>query len=398
MSCFNCFGGDDKPGCPKEKGSGTGVSEPDACPAIASEPSLPSMADLPALWGKLEAAKDSKSLLKKHLDKATYDALKDKKTKFGGTLAECIRSGCENPESGVGIYACDPEGYTTFAPVLDKVIMDYHKVDSCNHPKPDFQKDKVEGDPSYNLENAAGDDMIVSTRVRVGRSHDSFGFPPVLNKEDRIAMEKATVEALNTLEGPLKGTYYPLLGMDKATEKQLVEDHFLFKDDDRFLKAASGYDDWPVGRGIYHTPDKKFLVWVNEEDHLRLISMQKGGNLGEVYLRLVNAIQTMEKKLTFAQRDGLGWLTFCPSNLGTALRASVHIKIPLLSKQPDFNEFCAKLNVQPRGIHGEHTESVGGVYDISNKRRLGLTEFEAIQEMKKGVEAIIAKEKELAGK
>ena len=55
----------------------------------------------------------------------------------------------------------------------------------------------------------------------------------------------------------------------------------------RFLKAAGGYDDWPIGRGIFHTPDKKFLVWVNEEDHLRLISMQKGGNLQEVYGRLV---------------------------------------------------------------------------------------------------------------
>jgi len=359
------------------------------------------MADLEGLWKKLEGA-ESKSLLKKHLDKATYDACKDKKTKFGGTLAECIRSGCENPESGVGIYACDPEGYTTFAPVLDKVIKDYHAVAELNHPKigdpktyAGFGKDKI--DDSFDLDKIAGD-MIVSTRVRVGRSHDSYGFPPVLNKEDRIAMEKCTVEALNTLEGELKGTYYPLLGMDKATEKQLVEDHFLFKDDDRFLRAANGYDDWPVGRGIFHTPDKKFLVWVNEEDHIRIISMQKGGNLKEVYLRLVNAIQTMEKKLSFAKKDGLGWLTYCPSNLGTAMRASVHIRIPKFSQQPHFKEFCEKLHIQPRGIHGEHTESVGGVYDISNKRRLGLTEFEAIQEMKKGVLALIEEEKKLQGK
>ena len=61
---------------------------------------------------------------------------------------------------------------------------------------------------------------------------------------------------------------------------------------DRFLRAASGYDDWPHGRGIFHTPDKKFLVWVNEEDHLRLISMQKGGDLKEVYLRLVSVSVT----------------------------------------------------------------------------------------------------------
>merc|ERR1711992_396700 len=124
--------------------------------------------------------------------------------------------------------------------------------------------------------------------------------------------------------------------------------------------------------------------------------MQKGGNIGQVYLRLVTAIQTMEKKLSFAKREGLGWLTYCPSNLGTAMRASVHIKIPELAKDEDkLKAICAANNLQPRGIHGEHTESVGGVFDISNKRRLGLTEFQAIQEMRKGVEECIKKEKSL---
>jgi len=358
------------------------------------------------LFAKLEAQVygtekgQTKSLLKKDLDKATFEAIKDKKTKFGGTISECIRSGCENPQSGVGIYACDPEGYTTFAPILDKIIKDYHKVDALNHPKPDFKKGEVEKDPKFNLESLVPPElkgMIKSTRVRVGRSHDAFGFPPVLNKEQRVEMERVTREALEKLDGDLKGTYYPLLGMTKEVEKQLVEDHFLFKDDDACLRSANGYDDWPHGRGIFHTDDKKFLVWVNEEDHIRIISMQMGGDLKEVYLRLVKAIESMETKLKFAQKDGLGWLTYCPTNLGTAMRASVHIAIPKTAALPEFNEMCNKMNIQPRGIHGEHTESVGGVYDISNKRRLGLTEFQAIEEMQKGVAMLIAKEKELNG-
>jgi len=348
-------------------------------------------------WSKLEAAKDSKSLLKKCLTKEIYEQLKDKKTKFGGTLAECIRSGAENPDSGVGVYACDPDAYTTFAPLLDDVIKVYHKVPEVKHPKPCFGPDGKDDFKEFANLDPEGK-YIVSTRVRTGRSHDSYGFPPVLTKEDRVNMEKVTVEALKSLDGKLKGEYFPLLGMDKATEKQLVEDHFLFKDDDRFLREASGYEDWPVGRGIFHTPDKKFLVWVNEEDHLRLISMQLGGDLCEVYSRLVLAIKTMEKKLSFAKKDELGYLTFCPTNLGTALRASVHMKIPLFSQTPEFNDFCAKHNIQPRGIHGEHTESVGGVYDLSNKRRLGLSEWAAIEEMKNGVLAILAEEKKLEGK
>ena len=180
--------------------------------------------------------------------------------------------------------------------------------------------------------------------------------------------------------------------MTKETEKQLIDDHFLFKDDDRFLRDAGGYDDWPIGRAIFHNPDKTFLVWVNEEDHLRFISMQKGGNLAQVYKRLVTGIKQLEKQLTFATKKELRYLTFCPTNLGTTCRASVYIKIP---KLPEIKEFCEKLNLQPRGIHGEHTESVGGVYDISNKRRLGLSEIDAIQEMRKGVEEIIKKEKSL---
>ena len=96
------------------------------------------------------------------------------------------------------------------------------------------------------------------------------------------------MKALNTLDGDLKGKYYPLEGMTPETQKELTDDHFLFNDHDRFLREASGYADWPIGRGIYFSDDKKFLTWVNEEDHLRFISMQKGGDLGEVYTRLVN--------------------------------------------------------------------------------------------------------------
>ncbi|XP_071137967.1 arginine kinase-like [Mytilus edulis] len=358
------------------------------------QPQQEKMSDLAELWKKLSGAKypdECKSLLKQCLTQELFDQLKDKKTSLNGTLADCIRSGAKNLDSGVGLYACDPEAYTTFKPLFDAVIKMYHKVDTINHPKPDFgdisKLDFGDIDPSG--------EMIVSTRVRVGRSHDGYSFPPCSNKEARIDMLKKTEEACATLPGELAGKMYRLEGMSKTDEQQLIDDHFLFKNDDRMLGDAGGYADWPIGRGIFHNPKKTFLVWVNEEDHLRFISMQMGGNLGEVYKRLVSGIQELEKKLTFAKKDGYGYLTFCPTNLGTTCRASVHIKIPKLSKLPEFKEFCEKLNLQPRGIHGEHTESVGGVFDISNKRRLGLTEYEAIQEMRKGVEEIIKKEKSL---
>ncbi|XP_060082029.1 arginine kinase Oct f 2-like [Ylistrum balloti] len=350
------------------------------------------------LWAKLSAASDCKSLLKKHLTLERYEALKDKKTSIGGDLGDCIQSGCMNLDSGVGIYACDPEGYDTFALVLDEVIKDYHKVDKVWHPAPCFgDMDNLDlGDLDPNNE------MIVSTRVRVGRSHTGFPFPPAASKDQRKAMEKMTVEALNTLEGELKGKYFSLETMNKEEEKQLIADHFLFKNDDRFLREAGGYNFWPVGRGIYFSEDKKFLTWINEEDHLRFISMQMGGDLGAVYKRLVKALGKLSEKLKFAHNDKCGYVTFCPTNLGTTCRASVHIKVPKLAAAPStkgnkskLEDICAEYNLQPRGIHGEHTESVGGVYDISNKRRLGLSELDAIMEMKNGILEVMKAEKAL---
>ncbi|CAL1543221.1 unnamed protein product [Lymnaea stagnalis] len=371
-------------------------SAPDA------ENAAPPVVEVPAhvteaeeLFKTLTSATECHSLLRKHLTQAVFDKVKAKKTALGGTLSDCIRSGCENLDSGVGIYASDPEAYKVFADILDPVIKDYHKLPekkNIHHPSLDFgdvEKHKLEDlDPEGKV--------VLSTRIRVGRSQEGYGFPPILSLENRKELESKAVEALNGLSDELKGSYHPLTGMDEETQAKLVADHFLFKDDDRFLKAAGGYNDWPTGRGIYFNENKTFLVWVNEEDHLRIISMQKGGDIGAVYKRLVTAVKTLEEKLKFARDDRLGFLTFCPTNLGTTLRASVHIKIPHLAASDKFKPLCDKLNLQARGIHGEHTESEGGVFDISNKRRLGLSEVQAVQEMYNGIREIIKQESELA--
>merc|ERR1712150_336209 len=349
------------------------------------------------LWEKLNKG-ESHSLLKKHLTPELFEKLKSRKTKLGGTIYDCIRSGAKNLNSHVGLYACDPEAYETFVELFDAVIKDYHKCPDIKHPTPSLDKpagseltDLVNLD-KYIEEKGGPKGMILSTRVRVGRSHDGYSFPPCLNPESRKEMFEKTETACLKLDGELKGEFFKLEKMDKATEKQLVEDHFLFKDDDAMLRDAGGYKDGPVSRAICHNKNKTFLVWVNEEDHLRFISMQMGGDIAATYNRLKTAIQKLEETLVLAKSPKLGNLTFCPTNLGTAMRASVHIKIPKLSATPEFKKICEELNLQPRGIHGENTESVGGVYDISNKQRLGLTEYEAIHKMQEGVRKIIDKE------
>jgi len=338
------------------------------------------------------AASDSKSLLKKYLTREVFDNLKTKQTSFGSTLLDCIQSGLENHDSGVGIYAPDAEAYSVFADLFDPIIEDYHggfkKTDS--HPP----KNWGDVDTFGNVDPTG--EYVVSTRVRCGRSMEGYPFNPCLTEEQYREMEQKVSSTLCGLEGELKGTFYPLTGMGKDVQQKLIDDHFLFKEGDRFLQAANACRFWPTGRGIYHNENKTFLVWCNEEDHLRLISMQMGGDLGQVYRRLVTAVNDIEKRVPFSHHDRLGFLTFCPTNLGTTVRASVHIKVPkLAANKARLDEVAGKFNLQVRGTRGEHTEAEGGIYDISNRRRMGLTEYDAVKEMYDGITELIKIEREL---
>ncbi|VDP70656.1 unnamed protein product [Echinostoma caproni] len=341
----------------------------------------------------LEAASPEKCYTFKHLTPEIIKKYDGKRTKHGATLAHMVRNCAYNPRA-ICPRTGEAECYTMFVDYLDAVIRDYHGVQeaSFRHPPPTFGD--LDNLPFGDLDPTG--QFIVSTRVRVGRSVEDYLFPTIMGKDDRLTLESKISSALKSLTGEHAGTYYPLANMSEETRKQLVEDHFLFKNDDPVLRDAGGYRDWPIGRGIFHNNSKTFLVWVCEEDHMRIISMQKGGDLAAVYRRLIKGIQAIESKMKFAHSDKFGYLTCCPSNLGTTMRASVLLKIPKLSAHKDkMDEVCAKYRLQARGLHGEHTESPDGTYDISNKRRLGLTELTAAQEMAEGVAQMIAIEKSL---
>merc|ERR1712083_746096 len=99
----------------------------------------------------------------------------------------------------------------------------------------------------------------------------------------RQEVEKLMISAFAKLEGDLAGKYYPLMGMEEKDRQQLVDDHFLFVSGDKNLIVAGMERNWPEGRGIFHNDAKTFLVWVNEEDQLRIISMQSGGDVKGIF-------------------------------------------------------------------------------------------------------------------
>merc|ERR1712222_23735 len=106
--------------------------------------------------------------------------------------------------------------------------------------------------------------------------------------------------AFANLTGDLAGRYFPLTGMNETVRQKLIDNHFLFMSGDRNLQVAGMERDWPEGRGIFHNDDKTFLVWVNEEDQLRIISMQPGSNIRQVFERLSIAAAKIEEKAKFA--------------------------------------------------------------------------------------------------
>ncbi len=307
----------------------------------------------------------------------------------GWTVEKAVQSGLDNPDSSIGVYAGGPESYTALAPLLDPIIKEYHKYDMSGH-KSDFS---LAGLPFKNLDPEGK--YVVSTRVRVGRNFHKYAFPSAISKGDRAKMEKEIISVLSALPGSLKGEYYKLDGMSESDRQKLVEDHFLFKQGDRFLESAGVNRDWPKNRGIFFSEDKKFLVWISEEDSMRIISMQPGADIAEVFNRLASALSYINKRITFAFDDVRGYYTTCPTNLGTAMRASVHIKIPKLSKEPNFEDVCKELGLSIRGVHGEHSDSSDGIYDISNKRRLGVTERDIYAQLYGGIKKLINLESEL---
>jgi len=331
------------------------------------------------------------SLLCRHLTRDIFDALKDRITGNGYTFFQAIQSGIVNQDSSIGVYAGDAESYQLFSELFTPIIADYHGFSPSDSHLSSL-------DPSLlKVQNPDPENRyILSTRIRVGRNIDGMPLGPAVSRYQRRVIEEQVVAAVSNLTGELAGAYFPLAGMDETTQQRLIEDHFLFKEGDRFLDAAGLNRNWPDGRGIFHNNDKTFLLWVNEEDQLRIISMQPGGDIKSVFSRLMTAVSEIEKSIPFLYDQRLGYLTSCPTNLGTAMRASVHIRLPRLAeKVTEMKQITDKYHLQIRGIHGEHSQSESGVYDISNSRRLGVTEVECVQDMYDGVVALIKREEEL---
>jgi creatine kinase len=334
----------------------------------------------------------------KHFSREYFNSLNEKDKK---ALLKIIRSGIENEDSGMGCYAMHPDDYDYFKPFFKKVLADYHGVSEDAQHTSSWSLEGVEGLPAdgkLDLEKLGL--PALSMRVRTGRNMAAYPLPGNMSKYDRVTMEDKLTKAFRKLQAMPEygGNYYSLTAghpnhISDEKYQELVKAHIMFKDmsHDPYLATAGIASDWPTGRGCYVSADRGFIIWVGEEDHLRIMCMHKGTVLNDVFDRLHTAIGVVSSipGLDFAQSPDYGVVTSCPTNLGTAMRASVHIGLPKLcadGTERKAKEVCKPLGLSVRGSGGEHTAiGPGGICDISPRARFCISEAQIVTALYTGI-------------
>ncbi len=225
-------------------------------------------------------------------------------------------------------------------------------------------------------------DIVVSTRIRLARNISGVPFPP-----------RWSDEAAKELEGKIKaaaGEGFEFLNLDNAPELNklaLVEEHIISREmlggkNKSLLLAKSGDES----------------VMIGEEDHIRLQVIMAGFDIDEAYKKADELESRLADKLDFAFDSQFGYLTHCPTNVGTGLRASVMLHLPALRMAGRINQIAGeagKLGLTIRGLYGEGSESKGDLYQLSNQITLGISEEQTCEKLKNVTLQIVKAEREL---
>ena len=245
--------------------------------------------------------------------------------------------------------------------------------------------------PIHDLLNTSGEwlrgdgpqnDIVVSSRVRLARNLRNFPFPGWAKKADRTAILESIKPAVEGLPEMLDAT--SLFSQDlSALEKQvLVERHLISRE-----HAAKG-----LGSAVVVNKKQTLSIMINEEDHLRMQAIRSGLQLKNAF-KLIDKVDTeLSEKLDFAFSNQLGFLTACPTNVGTGMRASAMMHLPALVLSEQINQVIQAVNkvgLAVRGLYGEGTEALGNLFQISNQITLGEEEGESISRLNKVIEQII---------
>jgi protein arginine kinase len=235
--------------------------------------------------------------------------------------------------------------------------------------------------------SSAGDHhpIVISSRVRLARNLAKMPFPGWAKKSERIRILEEIKPEVEVLP-EMSNSFSQQLNELSATEKQvLVERHLISRE-----HAAKG-----MGSAVVINSAQTLSIMVNEEDHLRMQAITGGFDLPQTF-QLIDGIDTMlESQLDFAFDEELGYLTACPTNVGTGMRASAMVHLPGLVLSEQINQVVNSVNkigLAVRGLYGEGTEAMGNLFQVSNQTTLGEKEGQIIERLNKVIETLIQRE------
>jgi protein arginine kinase len=236
--------------------------------------------------------------------------------------------------------------------------------------------------------------QILSSRIRLARNVRKYPFQNKLTAEDARRMVHETTDAINNDRQAVNRLFHPPIDINSISDteqKVFLEKHIVSPE---FLK-----NDRP--RGLLLASDQNVSVMVNEEDHIRIQTISAGDGLDESFV-LANRIDDLiEESVEYAFHKDYGYLTACPTNAGTGLRASYMIHLPFLEKASQIKNLLpaiSKFGITLRGIYGEGTDSMGGIYQISNQITLGKSEEDIIRGLQNVTKNVIEREKAMQEK
>jgi protein arginine kinase len=229
------------------------------------------------------------------------------------------------------------------------------------------------------------DRIVMSSRVRLARNIKDAAFPGWAKKPERVRvleLIRPAIEGLPEMKEAFSETMDSLSALDKQI---LVERHLISRE--HAAKSA--------GSGLVLNRDETLCFMINEEDHLRMQALRPGLQLRQAWSAIDQADSTLEKKLEYAFSPDLGYLTACPTNIGTGIRVSAMLHLPGLVLGEQINPIIQsvnKLGLAVRGLYGEGTEALGNVFQVSNQMTLGEAETAIVERLEKVLAQIIEHE------
>ncbi|WP_405339911.1 protein arginine kinase [Ruminococcus sp.] len=231
--------------------------------------------------------------------------------------------------------------------------------------------------------------VVITTRVRLARNLKNYPFPCKLSAQGREEVIEKVRDAVKNSNSVLADdfSFIKMSEVDPRRSVSLVEKRLVSPE---FISDNTG-------RALLLSSDESLSIMINEEDHIRLQVITKGLSLEQAYDTADKLDTLLDENLDFAFDEKLGYLTQCPTNLGTGMRASVMLHLPALEKSRAISRIAgnlSKLGLTIRGAHGEGTEPKGALYQLSNQVTLGISEQAAIENLKNITLQLVAQEEQ----